>query len=208
MKTSILHEVIEFKLEDINHAMEITQHQFPEINWTEEDLKTKETALNLLKKLDTEHLESIQSELRINDYLQKNIIEPKLPDLFHDRNLVGEYPFEGPFHVEWNFMSNLLPESPGVYAFVLVDFQIIYPVGKSNVIYIGQSGIGIDKRIRDHITTGKNPGLQHYITNRKCAYYFLEPHGNMDIKNLENRIIFAFAEEYGRMPICNKKLGS
>ena len=89
---------------------------------------------------------------------------------------------------------------------VLVQGFIPYPIAVSNIIYIGKSEDNMARRLRSHIR-GDNYGLQQFIENKECAYHFLDPHGNKDVNMLEIKLIKKFQDVYGRMPICNNKVG-
>jgi len=104
----------------------------------------------------------------------------------------------------------------GLYFIFLEKIQIIYPFGKSRLIYIGMSEKktnSIGNRLIGHFDgTSGNIGLKNYrkVENLYFTYLNFEILKNIwkfKIEDLESYFILDFVEKYGVYPICNNKTG-
>jgi hypothetical protein len=104
----------------------------------------------------------------------------------------------------------------GLYFIFLEKTEIIYPFGKSRLIYIGMSEKktnSVGKRLIEHFEgRSGNIGLKNYrkIENLYFTYLnfeFLRDIWKFKIEDLESYFILNFIEQYGIYPICNNKTG-
>lgn len=96
-----------------------------------------------------------------------------------------------------------LPAEPGVYRARLVDGEIMYPFGYSNVIYIGESG-NVRKRAMWHLrwSSPSNPAFYNY--NGRCGVAFdFERADKRALRTRESAALDQFVKKFGSVPICN-----
>jgi len=102
----------------------------------------------------------------------------------------------------------------GLYFVFLEKTEIIYPFGKSRLIYIGMSEKrtnSIGNRLTDHLEgRSGNIGLKNYQKMEVLYFTYLnfELFRNIwryRIEDLESYFILDFVEKYGVYPICNNK---
>jgi hypothetical protein len=108
-----------------------------------------------------------------------------------------------------------VPEEPGVYVMLSDHTKYAYPLGESQVYYIGKSK-NLRKRIITHkrhckeLTSGKRDTRYKYYWAR---YEYAGSHGcnvgltisktDKDAKKMEDTLLDDFAEYYGAKPVAN-----
>lgn len=104
----------------------------------------------------------------------------------------------------------------GLYFIYLKNYEIQYPFGKSQLIYIGMSEKktnSIGKRLMQHYN-GESGNIGLYNYQKLDDLYFTYLNFTMlkslwpyKIEDLESYFILDFVKNYGVYPICNNKTG-
>ncbi|MCX8000798.1 MAG: hypothetical protein N3A69_17930, partial [Leptospiraceae bacterium] len=104
----------------------------------------------------------------------------------------------------------------GLYFIYLRNYEIQYPFGKSQLIYIGMSEKktnSIGKRLMQHYN-GESGNIGLYNYQKLDDLYFTYLNFTMlkslwpyKIEDLESYFILDFVKNYGVYPICNNKTG-
>ena len=127
----------------------------------------------------------------------------RLPNFFNE--LSGVNNFSQYYDIDQHYDDFRFPQTEGIYVIALKDNLIYYPIGDSNIIYIGMSNSDISSRLVHHVKQNDRYGLAQYLERNDCIYYFCSSGRNLS--DLEKEYLNKFEDIYGRIPICNIKRG-